>query len=146
MCSLDVEPCSAWREAPRIARRHHGCDGCGADILVSHPYLYVSWVFEGSGGNESLCFCCWWEWERFGSHHGTKPMPSDFWGSLQDCITNLDDVSEEAIPGWRPALAALKRRWRTSATGRQDLARKWLANALLRGLRLTQRVVLQRGT
>lgn len=118
MCSLDLETCPVWRETPRVARKQHCCFSCGSDIRQGEAYLSLSYVFDGSAGTEKACFPCWWVLEVFGSAHAMKPMPSNLYGAVEECIGDGED-------DWRPEMALLKRRYRVSASGREQLRRKW---------------------
>lgn len=118
MCSIDYEPCQAWSETPRTARKAHRCSSCCQTIAAGEAYLNLGYVFDGSGGTEKVCFPCWWVWEIFGSAHGQKPMPSNLDEAIQECIGDGDD-------DWRGELAFLKRRFRTSPVGRERLRELW---------------------
>lgn len=121
MCTLDYDGvCDVWREAPRIARKQHTCDGCGSIIQPKQAYLSHAHVFDGSASSEAMCFCCWWARACFMEEpeHRLIPTPRMLWQDIADCIDG-----DRSSP-WRPLLAGLKARWRTSPSGRAELKRK----------------------
>lgn len=141
MCTLDYDdPVEVYCEGPRTARKEHTCIGCGVVIRAGEAYCYVSYVSDGSASSEKECFACWWTRAAFRDDHGAFPMPSFLWEELRDCIDG-----ERSNP-WRPHLAALERRWRTSSVGRQQLRQTVFRSALTRELRNTMRIVARRGT
>lgn len=139
MCTLSCDdPVKVYREDPRTARKAHACSGCGATIHIGEPYCYVSYVDSDSARSEHECFPCWWTRTEFREAHGAFPMPNFLWEELRDCIDG-----QRPNP-WRTHLAALKRRWRTSPTGRKALAREVVRNAVSRQLSFTRRMLRQR--
>lgn len=135
MCTLDYDwHVKVYREDPRTARKDHSCAGCGSTIHPGSAYCYVSYVVEDSAHSEHECFYCWWTRSAFWEAHGGGSMPSCLWEELRDCVDG-----EHSNP-WRPHLAALKRRWRTSSIGRMELAREVFRNALAHQLSLTRRI------
>lgn len=139
MCTIDYDdPVKAYREVPRIARKEHSCSGCGATIRKDEAYCYVSYVDDYRGNSEKECFPCWWTRAEFRVAHGAFPLPSFLWEELKECIDG------ERTSEWRPRLAALKRRWRTSPIGRSELAQTIYRTALLRQLALTRRILRKR--
>lgn len=141
MCSLYLEACAVWRETARRARVPHTCDGCGYSILPSTLYLSVSFVFDGTASTEALCFWCWGDWEAFGDAHGMKPMPSGFWDTLEGCTPRYTGARHAADAEWSGALARIKARWRTSASGRAALANHWMTTAVGRSLSAARSIV-----
>jgi hypothetical protein len=139
MCTLDYDATvKAYLENPRTARKEHACSACGATIHNGEAYCYVSYVGDSTARSEHECFPCWWTRAEFREAHGAFPIPSFLWEELKACIEG-DRTSE-----WRPRLAALERRWRTSTVGRRELARTIYRNALSRQLALTRRVLRKR--
>ncbi len=120
MCSLDLEPCTVWRNTPRRARKHHVCVCCGVAISRGETYLDHFHVFDGYATSESLCGACWFVWKEFGDAHDQQPTPGGLYEVLQDCIGENDDDEDQ----WRRLFAAVKRRWRVSPGGRSDLIRR----------------------
>jgi hypothetical protein len=120
MCSLDLEPCTVWRNTPRKARKPHVCVCCGAGIAPGTHYLDHFNVFDGNSSSESLCGFCWFIWQQFGDAHDMQPTPGALYEQLQDCIGENDDDEDE----WRPLFAAIKRRWRVSTRGREHLVER----------------------
>lgn len=119
MCSIDLDPCSVWRETPRVARKPHLCDGCGQEIRPGDAYLVHFDIFEGEANNERACFVCWWVRQVFADAHGQSFAPSGLWTQLDECIQGERDNE------WRESLAVVLRRFRTSKSGRVALMKKW---------------------
>lgn len=139
MCTIDYDdPVRVYRESPRIARKEHECSGCGAVIRNGEAYCYVSYVDDYRGNSEHECFACWWTRSAFWAEHNGGPLPSLLWEELRDCIGG------ERTNTWRPHLAALQRRWRTSSIGRRELARTIFRAALSRQFSLTRRILRMR--
>ena len=139
MCTIDYDSqVKVYREDPRTARKEHSCVGCGAAIHKGEAYCYVSWVGDTTARSEQECFACWWTRREFCLAHWGGPLPSFLWEDLEECIDG-----ERSNP-WQPHLAALKRRWRVSWSGRKSLAAGWWRRAITRQLRLTRRIVRER--
>lgn len=119
MCSLDLEPCSVWRERVHVARKVRNCNSCGQVIRPGDPYLSHFDVFEGEANHEAACFVCWGVRQQFADAHGQSFAPSMLDDQLWACIDG-DGESE-----WRDSLAIVLRRYRTSPSGRKHLAAKW---------------------
>ena len=118
MCSLDSEGvCEVWREVPRMARVQHVCDGCGYVIAPRTAYLAHAHVYDGSAASEAMCFGCWWAREVFAEEHNLIPTPSYLWRDVADCLEG------DRLSPWRPLVAGIKARWRTSPSGRAALRR-----------------------
>ncbi len=120
MCSLDLEPCTVWRNTPRVARKAHECDCCSAPIAPATPYLDHFNVVDGSANTEKLCSACWFAWMQFGEAHEQMCTPSGLFQMLRDCVGENDD--EEDV--WRPVLASILKRYRLTPGGRRQLARR----------------------
>jgi hypothetical protein len=120
MCVIDLEPCSVWRETPRKAKKSYKCSGCGITIQPGEAYLENFSVFEGEASTEKACFGCWAAKQQFAEAHGQDFAPSHLIEFLQDCIGENDD--EEDV--WRPVLAAVLARYRTSDQRRSRLAER----------------------
>jgi hypothetical protein len=115
MCSLDYDGvCAVWREVPRVARVAHLCDGCGYVIAPRTAYLAHAHVYDGSAASEAMCFGCWWARMVFfdNPEHRILPTPRYLWQDIADCIDG-----DRSSP-WRPLLAGIKARFRTSPSGR----------------------------
>lgn len=139
MCTLDYDdPVAVYTERPRTARKPHTCVGCGAEIRIGEAYSYVSYVGDGTAHSEHECFWCWWTRTVFSEAHEGGPVPSGLWNELMDCIGG------ERTNPWRPHLAALKRRWRASPSGRRKLARNVFRRALGRELAKTRKILRER--
>lgn len=146
MCSIDYdETCAVWVEKPRTARKEHVCLGCGTTIRPREAYNEVRFVFDGSAGTERECFGCWFVRRAFGDGHSIYPLPSSLMADLADCIGTRLPAGDRSWPTeWAPELAAIKNRWRTSESRRQQLAESWMRRALRRELRLIRSVVFAR--
>lgn len=121
MCDLyDLEPCTVWRETPRVARKRHECDGCGAVIQPRDAYVRHFDVFDGQASDEAMCSVCWFARQQFIDAHGQGFGPSYLMEALQECIGENDDDEDE----WRPVLATLKRRFRASPSWARQLRRR----------------------
>lgn len=139
MCTLDYDdPVAVYTERPRTARKPHTCVGCGAQIHVGEAYSYVSYVGDGTAHSEHECFGCWWTRTVFSEAHGEGPVPSNLWNEVRDCIDGDRDSP------WRIHLAAIKRRWRTSISGRRHLARSVFRKALMREIATTRAILRKR--
>ena len=139
MCTLDYDVLvRVDTEDPRISRKEHSCLGCGTTIRKGEAYCRVFYVSDGYGHSEKECFACWWTRREFWEEHGGGPMPWALEDELRECIGG-----ERRNP-WRIHLAALRRRWRTSAPARRALHEGWFQGALNRQLRFTRRVLSKR--
>jgi hypothetical protein len=119
MCSLDLESCPVWDERVRTARKQHECSCCGQAIKPGEAYMYHSHVFGGSAASEKLCAVCWFVREAFADRHEHwMPFPRDLRHTIRECVS---DYGED----WRVHMAVLQWRWRTSASGRKWLRRRW---------------------
>ncbi len=108
MCSIDLDPCEAWSETWRKARKTHECDSCSAVIQTSEKYIAHFSKFEGTCSYEKICAACDLSRVEFADHHGTgKPAPSYFHIILRECISDGDEDSDQK---WAPMLAALQKR------------------------------------
>lgn len=123
MCTIDLEPCSVWREVVRKARKEHTCDGCGHVVPAGEQYTAHAHIFDGNASSETMCAVCWVVRESFSEAHGLRCQPSDIRNMLAECIQG-----ERSSP-WRLHLAILKRRWRVSPSGRIHLQRRILARS-----------------
>lgn len=121
MCSTeDLEPCTVWRQTYRTARKAHECDACGGPIAPKDPYLDHFDVFEGEVSSQKICAPCTIVWNAFSKEHGGAPHPGSLIETLEECIGERDDDSAR----WRPLLAGILKRWRTTAGGRRALTRR----------------------
>lgn len=67
MC-FDYDPCEAYTEVYRRARKNHRCDSCGALISAGSVYLNETWIFEGEPGSSKICARCGLQRERIHEH------------------------------------------------------------------------------
>lgn len=158
MCSIDTEQADVWVETPRTSRKAHACHGCGATIRPREAYNEVRWVADGCADTEKECFGCWWVARVFGKAHSIRPIPSNLWQDLQDCLERNQPthLKQAEIPGvllaadtylritpdaWADEIASIKRRYRTSSAGRKSLRDGWMRRAVRRELRMTHRHV-----
>jgi hypothetical protein len=58
MCRIDGEAAECYSVTRRTARKEHKCGECRRTILAGEPYDYHSFVYEGEGGNHSVCTHC----------------------------------------------------------------------------------------
>jgi hypothetical protein len=157
MCTIDAEPCPVWVETPRTARKGHVCHGCGAVIRPGEAYTEIRWLGDGYAGTERECFGCWWIAQVLGAAHHVRPLPSNLWQELQDCMertepTHLVAAATAAYSAvnthlritpdeWASELAAIKRRWRVGPSGRRSLREGWMRRTLRRERLLTLKVL-----
>lgn len=120
MCDIDLEPCTVWRETPRKARKERECGCCGTPIRPGDPYLSHFSIYDGEATSDSVCFACWWIRESFAQSHGQSMQPDALEETLRSCI---DEDGRES--DWRPEMASLLKRERTTRRGRDHLRRMW---------------------
>ncbi len=108
MCSLELDPCTVWRNTPRTARKAHTCDCCNTAIAPGSPYIDHFNVFDGNATTQALCSLCWFVWRQFCDAHDQEITPGALFEMLRDCVGENDDAEDE----WRPLLASVLRRYR----------------------------------
>lgn len=119
MCSTgDLGSCAVWVNTFRTARKRHECDACAATIEPRSPYLEHFHIFEGRPEKEKICAPCTLVWHEFSDAHEMSPTPGSLLGTLKECVCENDDDEDQ----WRPMLAGLLKRFRSSARGRRHLA------------------------
>ena len=110
MCELEVDDyCAVWSEFPRMARKEHECDACGAVIPRRSAYLVHFNVYEGYPSREKSCFACWAAREEFADAHKQSCTPSSLVERLEECIEYGD---EDDAKRWQPILESVLARCR----------------------------------
>jgi len=122
MCEIDGDRAELWRDTPRVARKQHACDGCGATIVAGAHYLEHFDVFEGSTTSERVCFGCWAAYQQFADAHHFWFSPGRIIEQLRDCIGENNDEDDV----WRPVLASVLRRYRVSPERRRAIGGRLL--------------------
>jgi hypothetical protein len=118
MCSIEgEEQWTVWRELPRVAGKQHRCDGCWSIINKGEPYLSHANLFDGHWTSQKACLVCWGARSVFSAAHGWWEEPSRLIERLRECVGTNDDEEDE----WRPVLAGVLRRYRTSPRRRELL-------------------------
>lgn len=109
MCSIDLEPCSLWKEKEVTARKQHQCTCCGGSIFPKEPYIRHFSVFEGEASMEKCCMPCFAVGKEFLKSHGMRGTPSFMRTLLQECIEYEEDDGEMA-ERWRACLKEMDQR------------------------------------
>lgn len=93
MCDIDLEPCEAWSETSRRARKLHECDCCGGDIHPGETYVAHFSKFEGEVFFEKQCAACEATVIVFAKEHGQRSRPGYNHELIVSCIGDGDDDS-----------------------------------------------------
>lgn len=123
MCEVggSGEVAEVWSVEYRRARKQYECDSCWAPIKVGDAHQVYSALGDGIWSRSRACVVCTLAQQEFGEAHRFYPTPSYLIETLQDCIVDNDDRHDR----WRPLLAVLLRRRRTSRIARKHLAQLW---------------------
>lgn len=110
MCEIgELDPCSAWSETERKARKQHRCNCCRGLIAPKERYLVNFNVHEGEMSSTRMCLACAAARKLFCEDHtdGQLCDGPTFRELLLGCIADGDEESDQK---WRPMLDAMKAR------------------------------------
>lgn len=108
MCDIDLEPCTAFSERNRKARKAHTCSCCKGIILPGQTYLVHFSIYDGNIASDKMCGLCEVARKEFSdAHYSGLPQPAYFPELLSRCISDGD---EESDAKWRPMLDAIEAR------------------------------------
>lgn len=123
MCSIDYDDYwDAYADKFVVAKKEHPCTACGVRIQPGAQYLKHAHLYDGEWYRENACFACAAALHEFNEAHAVGTSPRMLEETLRNCIGDNDDKEAE----WRPWLAGLLKRFRTSPARRSPTWKRYV--------------------